>query len=107
MRAIEINLLSYSYTKDEIGQEVKVVNRIPVPIIKQTSILLEEYYEANQQGIRPEIRIVISALNYNNETEFEYMGEKYTVIRTNTSNIDEIALIGSRRIGDLIDKDKA
>jgi len=27
MRAIEINLLSYSYTKDEIGQEVKVVNK--------------------------------------------------------------------------------
>lgn len=104
MRAVELTLLSYTFEKDEIGQEVKVVNKNIVPIIKQTSVLLEEYYEANQQGIRPEVRLVISALSYNQETEFEYMGEKYSVIRTNTPNVDEIALVGSKKVGDLIDK---
>lgn len=104
MRAVELTLLSYTFEKDEIGQEVKIVNKNTVPIIKQTSILLEEYYEANQQGIRPEVRLVISTLNYNQETEFEYMGEHYSVIRTNSSNIDEIALIGSKKVGDYVDK---
>lgn len=105
MRAVELTLLSYTYKKDEIGQEIKVVKKKTIPIIKETSVLLEEYYEANQQGIRPEVRLIISALNYNRETEFEYMGEKYSVIRTNTPNIDEIALIGTKKAGDLIDKD--
>ena len=45
MRAIELTLLSYTYEKDEIGQEIEIVNRNLVPIIKQTSILLEEFYD--------------------------------------------------------------
>ena len=73
MRAVELTLLSFSISKDEIGQEIKNETRKVVPIIKQNSIMFEEFYEANEQGIRPEVRFVISSLNYNREQELEYI----------------------------------
>ena len=62
MIAVELTLLSFSISKDEIGQERKKEIRKVIPIIKQNSIMFEEFYEANEQGIRPEIKFVISSL---------------------------------------------
>lgn len=100
MRDIELVLLSYSISKDEIGQEIKQVNRKPVPIISQDYIRQTEFYNANQQGLKPSFKFIISSLNYNKETDLEYMEEKYTIIRSNCVNIDEVELICERRIGD-------
>ena len=43
MIAVELTLLSFSISKDEIGQEIKKENRKDVPIIKQNSIMFEEF----------------------------------------------------------------
>ena len=101
MIAVELTLLSFSTSKDEIGQEIKKENRKVVPIIKQTSIMLEEFYEANEQGIRPEVRFVISSLNYNREQELEYMGERYKIVRATSNNTDEVSLICEHRVGNI------
>lgn len=104
MRAVELTLLSYTYDVDNIGQQIKKERKETVPIIKETSILLEEFYEANKQGIRPELRIIISSLSYHGENEFIYMGDKYSIIRTSTPNVDEVAIIARKKVGDVIEK---
>ena len=40
--------------------------------IKNEEIYSTEYYEANQQGYKPNLRIRISTLNYEDEEELEY-----------------------------------
>ena len=102
MRSVELTLLSFNYEKDSIGQEIKKQKRKKIPIIKQTSIMFEEFYEANEHGLRPEARFVVSALNYNNEREIEYMGNRYSVIRATTTNPDEVSLICERKVGNVI-----
>ena len=101
MIAVELILLSFSVSKDEIGQDIKNEIRKIVPIIKQNSIMLEEFYEANEQGIRPEVKFVISSLNYNREQELEYMGERYKIVRTSSTNPDEVSLICEHRVGNV------
>lgn len=104
MRAVELTLFSISLSFDDIGVEIPSETAIVVPIIKQTSILHEEYYEANQQGLKPEVRFVISSLNYDNQTELEYMGIRYSIIRATITNPDEISLICEKKIGNVNQK---
>ena len=57
-----------------------------------------EYYQANQQGFKPSLRLRISALNYNDEEELIYMGKTYSIIRTQEPTADEVVLICERKI---------
>lgn len=101
MRDIELTLISFSYEQDKIGQEQKEEIKIPIPIMKQTSIMFEEFYEANKQGIKPTSQFIISALNYNGQTELEYMSERYSIIRIKSTNPDELSLICEKRVGNV------
>ena len=101
MQAVELTLLSYEYSTDAIGQEqVEVIEKV-VPIKQQKSIMYEEFYEANQQGLHPEINFIISALNYNGEKDLIYMETKYSVIKVKSSYVDEITLTCERKVGDV------
>ena len=91
-------LVSTSYNKDSIGQEIEVTTTKEIPIIKIEDIYSTEFYEANNQGYKPELRLKISALNYNNEQELIYGNITYNVIRTQTPNIDEVVLICERKL---------
>ena len=91
-------LVSTSYNMDSIGQEIEVTTTKEIPIIKIEDIYSTEFYEANNQGYKPELRIRISALNYNNEQELIYGNITYNVIRTQTPNIDEVVLICERKL---------
>lgn len=98
MRDVSCNLLSTTLVENEIGvQEEKIVEK-PIPIIKVEDVYKEEYYEANQQGYKPTLRLRISALNYNNEEELIYMGTTYSIIRTSEPYADEIVLICERKV---------
>lgn len=101
---VGLSLVSYTINSDEIGQEVKQEIIDDIPIIEQTSITHEEYYEANQYGLRPEIKFLISSLNYQGQTDLIYMGQKYSIIRTSSTNPDEIYLICEKKIGDIDEK---
>ena len=91
-------LATTEYSKDSIGQEVEVNVLREVPIIRVEDIYSTEFYEANTQGYKPELRLVISAIEYNNEQELTYGDTIYNVIRTQTPNIDEIVLICERKL---------
>lgn len=71
-----------------------------VPIIKVEEIYANEFYEASQLGLKPELRLKISALSFENQRELKYNDQIYTIIRTTTPNIDEVVLICERKLED-------
>lgn len=99
MRDVSCKLLSTAYKKSEKGVQIpdKTVD-IEVPIIKVETVYANEYYEANQAGYQPTLRIRISTLNYNKEEELIYQGITYTIIRVDETYPDEITLICERKI---------
>ena len=83
---------------NEYGAETgeKIVET-EIPIIRVEKVKMTEFYKANEQGYRPELRLVISVLNYNDEQEVEYGGVIYSIIRTEVG-IDEMIIIGERKL---------
>ena len=98
MRDVSCKLLSTSLQTDDIGVQKEVTTEIEIPIIKVEEIYANEFYEANQQGFKPSLRLRISALNYNNEKELIYMGVIYTIIRASEPYADETVLVCERKI---------
>ena len=99
MRDVSCKLLSTTYEKNEKGVQIPIeTTEKEIPIIEEEDIYAKEYYQANQQGYKPTLRLVISTLNYNNENELIYMDIKYTIIRTQKKNEDELILVCERKI---------
>lgn len=99
MHDVSCKLLSTTYKLNDIGvQNPTKIKEIEIPIIKVEDVYKDEYYEANQQGYKPTLRLRISALNYNNEEELIYMGTTYSIIRASEPYADEIVLICERKV---------
>ena len=98
MRDVSCKLLSTTIQKNAIGVQKEVKVEIEIPIIKDEDIYANEFYEANEQGYKPSLRLKVSALNYNSEHELIYMNNTYTIIRTQEINADEIILVCERKI---------
>ena len=100
MYAVECKLIRKEYETDNIGVQKEKETEVIIPISRTRSIKMQEFYEANLQGLKPTIKIITSIFNYNNEDELEYMNERYTIIRTDSYNIDEIQLTCQRKLKD-------
>lgn len=99
MRDVSCKLIKPNFIQNEIGTEIpQKPIKTEIPIIKVEDIYSNEYYEANQAGYQPTLRLRISTLNYNNEQELEYMGINYTIIRTQEVTADELILVCERKI---------
>lgn len=98
MRDVSCKLLSTQIVENEIGVQVENVIEIEIPIIKVEDIYSKEYYEANQQGYKPSLRLRISALNYDEQEELIYMNKTYSIIRIQEVTADELVLICERKI---------
>jgi len=98
MRDISCKLLNSTIETNSIGTEKEKVIEKEIPIIKVEDVYANEFYEANQQGFRPSLRLRISALNYNYENELIYMNQTYSIIRTQEPTADEMILICERKI---------
>ena len=99
MRDVSCKLLSTTYKKNEKGILIPTgTTEREIPIIDEEDIYASEYYQANQQGYKPTLRLVISTLNYQNEDELIYMNNKYSIIRTQKKNEDELILVCERKI---------
>ena len=104
MHDVSCVLLSKSYLKDEKGNILKEngrekfeIKELTIPIIAVEKVWKNEFYKANQLGLRPSIRIKVSSLNYNDEEELIYMEKHYSIIRTDGDNDDEVILICGRK----------
>ena len=98
MRDVSCKLLSTQIVEDSIGVQKEQVKEIEIPIIKVEDIYANEFYEANQQGYKPTLRLRISSLNYDNQSELIYMNKTYTIIRTQEITADELILVCERKL---------
>lgn len=98
MRDVSCKLLSTQIIEDSIGVQKEQIKEIEIPIIKVEDIYANEFYEANQQGYKPTLRLRISSLNYDNQSELIYMNKTYTIIRTQEITADELILVCERKL---------
>ena len=98
MRDISCKLLSTQIVEDSIGVQKEQIKEIEIPIIKVEDIYANEFYEANEQGYKPSLRLRISVLNYDNQSELIYMNNTYTIIRTQEITADELILVCERKL---------
>ena len=98
MRDVSCKLLSTKIQEDSIGVQKEVTTEVEIPIIKVEEVYANEFYEANEQGFKPTLRLRISSLNYNNEQELIYMGITYSIIRVSEPYADEIILVCERKV---------
>lgn len=98
MRDVSCKLLSTTLKTDSIGVQKEIVTEVEIPIIKTEEVYKDEFYEANEQGFKPTLRLRISSLNYNNEKELIYMGTTYSIIRATEPYADETVLVCERKV---------
>ena len=98
MRDVSCKLLSTQIVENSIGVQTEQTTELEIPIIKIEDVYANEFYEANAQGFKPTLRIRISALNYDNQSELIYMNKTYTIIRTQEITADELILVCERKI---------
>lgn len=101
MIATSVTLRKRDIVSDSIGVQKEQITEIEVPLIRVEDVYSNEFYEAEAQGHKPELRIRTSALNYNNEPELDYMGVTYSVIRAQNTTVDEVVLVCERKIGNV------
>ena len=98
MRDVSCKLLSTKIQEDSIGVQKEVQTEVEIPIIKVEEVYANEFYEANEQGFKPILRLRISSLNYSNEKELIYMGVTYSIIRATEPYADETVLVCERKV---------
>lgn len=97
---VSVTLKSKSYELDSIGNQIETVTNVVVPIIRIEDVYASEFYRGSQAGFKPNLRVVISSLNYNNEDELTYMNKNYSIIRVSNINQDEVALVCEVKISE-------
>lgn len=99
MRDVSCKLLSTTYTKNSKGVQIpsETIEK-EIPIIKVEDVYAQEFYEANEQGYKPTLRLRINNLCYENEPELIYKNTTYTIIRTQEVTADELILVCERKV---------
>jgi len=106
MRDVSCKLLSTTLKTNSIGVQKEKIIETEIPIIKVEDIYANEFYKANEQGYKPTLRLRISNLNYENQSELIYMNTTYNIIRTQEITADELILVCERKIKNVkINKD--
>lgn len=98
MRDVSCKLLATTLKTNNIGVQKEQIKEVEIPLIKVEDVYANEFYEANEQGYKPSLRIRISSLNYENQPELIYMNETYNIIRTQEITADELILVCERKI---------
>ena len=98
MRDVSCKLLSTTLKTNSIGVQKEIQTEVEIPIIKVEEVYANEFYEANEQGFKPTLRLRISSLNYSNEKELIYMGVTYSIIRATETYADETVLVCERKV---------
>lgn len=91
LRKLTINYNDFGAKIDDSIVETEV------PIIRIEKVRQTEFYKASEVGFKPELRLVISTLNYNDEEELKYGEVIYSIIRKEIG-IDTMILICERKI---------
>ena len=97
------NEVIYLSTKNSqinnVGDRIQTEERV-LRLAKIKSIGQSEFYQAQAQGLKPEIKFVLADyLDYNNQDEVIYNGFRYKILRTfRTGSELEIVCYGGIRL---------
>jgi SPP1 family predicted phage head-tail adaptor len=95
----ELVLIAQEFVEDEIGNQISQETRKTV-LCNVKSVGRNEFYSAATTGLRPSIVFVIHGYEYEGEGKVEFEGVKYNVIRTYSTNFEEVELICEKVTGD-------
>jgi SPP1 family predicted phage head-tail adaptor len=93
-----IDLITVVIVEDELGNQLEEESYRQV-FANSYGISSSEFYEASNQGLKPEKSFEIYTIEYQDESKFRYNGVKYNIIRTQTRG-DKTRLTGEKVIGD-------
>lgn len=89
-----IYLLSTKHATNEVGDQIETLEKMP-RFARLKSIGQMEFYQAQAQGLKPEIKFVLpDYLDYDNQEEVIYNNFRYKVLRTfRAENGSEIEIV--------------
>ena len=88
-----IYLESMQSTVNNVGDLIKTSEKT-MRLAKLKSIGQLEFYQAQAQGLKPELKFVLADyLDYNNQEEVIYNGFRYKVLRTYRTESNEIEIV--------------
>lgn len=97
-KIIEFNLLTEVTTKDSTAQTTSTVTKQKC-IGQQKSVYQNEFYQAEQAGLRPDGVIKMSAFDYAGQRFIEIGNNKYTIYRIYENGTDTVELYYGERVG--------
>lgn len=74
------SLVSVTYVEDELGQEEAVETQRQI-FCSKLSILRQEFAAAGQQGLKPQMMIVVDSDEYDKEEAIVYEDKKYLIYK--------------------------
>lgn len=90
-RSEVISLIKVTQYKDEYGMTEYTDSRRDV-FVNVRSVTSQEFFEANQAGMQPQLEFIMFGPDYEGERIVEYKGERYKVYRTYIRTTDMLEL---------------
>lgn len=94
----KINLLSKTYSADEIGNRIEVVTKKPV-FANISSISSKEFFDAGQNGLKPDHKFIMREFEYNGEDSLEFNEVVYSIYRTFSREDGFVELYTEKKVG--------
>lgn len=93
-----IYLQSVTYEKDQYGvnRAIKTERKVYCDVSSVTSA---EFFQGGAQGLKPDLRFVMSIFDYEDEEELIFEGKPYSIYRTYRGKNDDIELYTERKQG--------
>lgn len=91
LRAVEIQT-------DDYGVPVQTITEKDV-YARVESVSASEFFDAGQNGLKPEFRFIVSAWEYGDEEELSYNGRVYSIYRVYRRTLDLVELYTERKVG--------
>lgn len=95
----ELTLIKQEFIEDEIGNQIPTETRKTL-LCSVKSVGRNEFYSAATAGLRPSIVFVIHGYEYDGEQSVEFEGIRYKVIRTYSTDFEEMELTCERVAAD-------
>lgn len=87
----ELKLIQKDTDYDEIGNPIPVENPVPI-LCGKKSVGRTEFYDAAANDLKPVIIFEIHGYEYNGETEVEFEGKRYTIMKTYEVDFETLEL---------------
>lgn len=97
-KIVSAQLVNEEKVKDKTGQ-VKTTKTYTTIVGNLGSVYQREFYEANQNGLRPEGIIETCAFDYNGQRMILINNQEFTIYRTFQKGTDRIELFYGERVG--------